>query len=75
MISDPVARINGDLLLKKYCQKSSFSSFSKTEETNAIFHGFYHQPDHLLSACQKLKALELLLYLAKTEPVFSGSVL
>lgn len=60
--------INGDLLLKKYCHKSSFSSFAGNEETNAIFHGFYNQPDNLVLSYQKLKSLELLLYLAKVEP-------
>ncbi|MBU5481457.1 helix-turn-helix domain-containing protein [Blautia sp. MSJ-19] len=60
--------ITGELLLKKYCLKDCFSSFVGNEETNAIFEGFYGQPENLLSAYQNLKALELFLYLAKAEP-------
>ena len=60
--------ITGELLLKKYCPQNSLSSFAGNEETNTIFSGFYEQPDNLISCYQKLKAFELLLYLAKTEP-------
>lgn len=61
--------ITGELFLTKYCLNDSFSSFAGNEETNAIFDGFYNQPENLVSAYQYLKALELLLYLSKTEPV------
>ncbi len=60
--------ITGDLLLKKYCQKDRFSSFAGNEETKAIFDGFYNQPENLAFSYQKLKTVELLLYLAKAEP-------
>lgn len=60
--------ITGELLFEKYCRKNSFSTFAGNEETNAIWSGFYDQPDALADSYQKLKALELLLYLAKTEP-------
>lgn len=60
--------ITTDLFLRKYCQNNSFSSFAGNEKTNAIFQGFYDQPELLASAYQKLKTLELLLYLAKAEP-------
>lgn len=60
--------ITGELFLKKYCRKDSFSSFAGNEETNGIFDGFYDQPEHLVSSYQKIKTLELLLYLAKAEP-------
>lgn len=60
--------ITGELLLKKYCCSNSFSSFAGNEETNAIFDGFFNQPEAYAFSYQKLKALELLLYLAKTEP-------
>lgn len=60
--------ITGELFLKKYCLKDSFSSFAGNEETNAISEGFYGQPENMVSAYQNLKALELLLYLAKAEP-------
>lgn len=60
--------ITGDRLREKYCTKNGFSSFAGNEETHAIFSGFYDQPDLFLSSYQKLKALELLLYLGKIEP-------
>lgn len=60
--------ITGELLLQKYGRSDHFSSFAGNEETNAIFDGFYDQPEPLTSSYQKLKTLELLLYLAKTEP-------
>lgn len=60
--------ITGDLLLQKYCKNDSLSSFAGNEETNAIFDGFYDQPEALASSYRILKALELLLYLAKVEP-------
>lgn len=62
-------KITGDLLLKKYCSNDSFSSFAGNEETNSIFAGFYDQPETLAFSYRILKAFELLLYLAKTEPV------
>lgn len=60
--------ITGELLLQKYCRKDRFASFAGNEETDAIFSGFYDQPDALRFSYQKLKTLELLLYLAKAEP-------
>lgn len=60
--------ITGNLLQKKYCLTDSISSFAGNEETDSIFYGFYDQPETLRSSYQTLKALELLLYLAKTEP-------
>lgn len=60
--------ITGEMLVQKYCPKDGFSSFAGNEETHSIFDGFYDQPEHLVLPYQKLKALELLLYLAKTEP-------
>lgn len=60
--------ITGELFLNKYCRKDHFSSFAGNEETNAIFTGFYDQPEAFARSYQKIKTLELLLYLAKTEP-------
>ncbi len=60
--------ISGKMLLQKYCSRTTFSSFAGNEETAAIFGGFYGQPKALAASYQKVKALELLLYLAKTEP-------
>lgn len=62
------AGITGEMLQQKYCPKDGFSSFAGNEETNHIFDGFYDQPELLAFPYQQLKALELLLYLAKTEP-------
>lgn len=60
--------ITGKLLFEKYCSNDSFSSFAGNEETDSIFAGFYDQPEALASSYRELKAIELLLYLAKTEP-------
>lgn len=60
--------VTGDLLFEKYCSNDSFSSFAGNEETHSIFAGFYDQPEALASSYRELKAMELLLYLAKAEP-------
>lgn len=60
--------ITGKLLLNKYCSNENLSSFAGNEVTNAIFGGFFDQPEAYAFSYQRLKALELLLYLAKTEP-------
>lgn len=60
--------ITGKLLFEKYCSADSFSSFAGNEETDSIFAGFYDHPDAFASSYRKLKAMELLLYLAKAEP-------
>ncbi len=62
------SRITGEMLLQKYCPEERFSSFAGNETTHGIFDGFYDQPEPYASSYRKLKALELLLYLAKTEP-------
>lgn len=64
--------ITGDLLYSRYCQNRSSTSFAGTAETEQIFSGFFHQPELLRSAYWKLKALELLLYLGKTESSYAG---
>lgn len=60
--------ITGKLLFEKYCSNDSFSSFVRNEETDSIFAGFYDQPEAFASSYRELKAMELLLYLAKAEP-------
>lgn len=60
--------ITGELLYKKFCAKRPFISFAGNHSTSEIFEGFYDQPDALQTACQKVKALEVLLYLAKLTP-------
>lgn len=60
--------ITGEFLFEKYCSNDSFSSFAGNEETDSIFAGFYDQPEAFASSYRELKAMELLLYLAKAEP-------
>lgn len=60
--------LSGDILFRKYCLENSFYSFAGNEETSAIFDGFYEQPDAYILSYQKLKSLELLLYLLKADP-------
>lgn len=59
--------IGGEMLCKKYCKNGSFASFAGNVQTDAIFSAFYGQPEHLQLAYQKVKCLELLLYLGKRE--------
>lgn len=47
----------------KYCPQGTFSSFAGNSVTNSIFEGFYQKPGPLGLALQKVKCLELLLYL------------
>lgn len=57
--------ITGEFLMQKFCKGSKLTSFAGTAETESIFSGFYDQPGNLRFSYQKLKALELLLYLGK----------
>ncbi len=59
--------IRGEMLYEKFCKNGTFASFAGNEETEAVFSAFYGQPEHLRTAYQKLKGLELLLYLEKME--------
>lgn len=59
--------ILGETLRKKFCQNDGVSFLSGNEQTESIFSGFYHQPEELLLPYQKIKVLELLLYLHKLE--------
>lgn len=60
--------ICGEMLYEKFCKNGSFASFAGNEQTDAIFSAFYGQPENLKPAYQKIKSLELLLYLSKMEP-------
>lgn len=60
--------ICGEMLYEKFCKNGSSASFAGNEQTDAIFSAFYGQPENLKPAYQKLKSLELLLYLSKMEP-------
>lgn len=54
-----------ETLQKKFCQNDTVSFLAGNEQTECIFSGFYHQPDDLKLPYQKLKVLELILYLHK----------
>lgn len=51
----------------KFWKNSEFVSFSGDTQTDAIFSAFYGQPKNLEFSYQKIKSIELLLYLNKME--------
>lgn len=55
--------ITGKFLYDKFCRDSPITSFAGNEQTESIFSAFYSQPESLQPAWQKIKVLELLLYL------------
>ena len=55
------------VLPKKFCQNDSPAFFAGNEQTESIFSAFYDQPETLTLPYQKIKVLELLLYLTKME--------
>lgn len=57
------AGVTGDALYKKLCTPDSLLPYAGTARTDAIFPFFLHQPPQMQTAYQKIKALELLLYL------------
>lgn len=59
--------IRGEMLYEKFCKNGTFASFAGNEQTDAIFSAFYGQPENLKLTYQKIKSLELLLYLSKME--------
>ncbi len=52
----------------KFWKNSSFVSFAGNAQTDAIFSAFYEQPESLRLSYQKIKSIELLLYLSKMKP-------
>ncbi len=56
--------ITGSFLYDKLCKNSSIISLAGNEQTEKIFSAFYGQPKHLQLSYQKVKVLELLLYLS-----------
>lgn len=60
--------ICGEMFYEKFCKNGAFAFFAGNEQTDAIFSAFYEQPENLKPAYQKIKSLELLLYLSKIEP-------
>ncbi len=55
------------ILPEKFCQNDSPIFLAGNEQTENIFSAFYNQPKDLKLSYQKIKTLELLLYLGKTE--------
>lgn len=55
--------ITGAFLYEKFCKNSPITSLAGNEQSESIFSAFYNRPEHLQPAWQKIKALELLLYL------------
>lgn len=55
------------LLREKFCRDNAISFLAGNEHSENIFSAFYNQPEKLKRPYQRLKVLELLLYLAKME--------
>jgi len=55
--------ITGNFLYGKFCKESPITSLAGNGQTERIFSAFYNQPEHFKLPYQKIKALELLLYL------------
>lgn len=55
------------LLYDKFCKGSGIAFFAGNEQSESIFSGFYGQPKELALPYQRIKALELFLYLAQIE--------
>jgi len=55
--------ITGELLYDKFCRDGTIASFAGNEKTEQIFSAFYDRPNPLKLSYQKLKTVELLLFL------------
>lgn len=62
------AGVTGALLCQRFCRDGGFTVLPGSETTAPIFAGFYDIPSPLLTAYQKLKVQELLLYLCLVRP-------
>ncbi len=58
------ADIFGAPLREKFCRGNAPAILTGNERTENIFSGFYDQPERWRLPCQRVKALELILYLA-----------
>lgn len=58
------AGITGEFLYDKFCKDDSGISLAGNEQTEQIFSAFYNQPEQLQRTYQKIKVLELLLYVS-----------
>lgn len=63
------AEVIGTLLYEKFCRSASFPSFAGNRATETIFSFFYNQPPALQLSYQKIKILELLLYLCRPDHI------
>ena len=59
--------ITGTALYEKVCKNDTLISMTGNEQTDAIFRFFFHQPERVRLSYQKIKVLELLLYLYQSE--------
>lgn len=57
--------ITGDYLYDKFCKETSVTSFAGNEQSERIFLGFYNKSKNLSLSYQKIKVLELILYLSE----------
>ncbi len=55
--------ITGTFLYNKFCKDNPITSLAGNEQTEKIFSAFYSHPEQLMLPWQKIKVLELLLYL------------
>lgn len=63
--------ITGEALYERLCQNRTFVSLTGNEQTEAIFQFFYRQPENMQLAYQRVKVLELLLYLFQAKNISS----
>lgn len=59
--------IFGGLLQEKFCRNHTMSFLAGNEQSESIFSAFYDQPETLKLPYQRIKVLELFLYLAQIE--------
>lgn len=57
--------ITGDFLYNKFCKKTPITSIAGNEESERIFSGFYTKSKELSVPYQRIKVLELILYLCE----------
>ena len=63
------------ILPEKFCQNDCPAFLAGNEQTENIFSAFYNQPEMLKLPYQKIKVLELLLYLSKPScPTFGTTI-
>ena len=63
------------LLREKFCRNHTISFLAGNEQTESIFSAFYDQPKKLRLPYQRLKILELLLYLTQMEFALPDSLM